>query len=280
MVPLIHDKFRTELIARPLLKLLQDIRAYTGTVAEPLHEFLPLLVVKSQCKLMEKGGKAHHIHMRIVLTPFLKLLLHIDLCLGLSHIKCQLVRRILPVVGDKIVHMHRIPDQESQKADRILMIGNRLDHHFSGGLVVLPSIGGHHFPRGPVDDFPPTFRGINSIHLKLLGMESLHKFDTKLISSCRQAVADQIFLLYLLRILHRPVIIFPGSIIGGIDLGVLTQKSFRHSSAITVPQGVSPQLILQTYRFLHHVHICGQCQSAGHFCHLHRLPHFCAASCP
>ncbi len=257
MISLIHDEFRPELIARPFLKLLQNIGADAGAVAEPLHEFLPLLVVKGQCKLMEKGGKAHHIHMRVVLTPFLKFLFHIDLGLGLSDIKSQLVRRILPVIGDKIVHMYRIPDQERQKADRVLMIGDRFDHHFPCGLVILPLIGGHHFPGRSVDDFPPALRGIYGVHLKLLGMESLHKLDAKLGSFCRQAVADQIFLLYLLRILHRPVVIFSGRVIGGIDLAVLAQKLFRHRCAVAVPQRIRPQFIFQANRFLHHIHICG-----------------------
>ena len=73
---------------------------------------------------MKKSRETHHIHMGILLTPSAQFFLHICLGLGLTHVESELMRGVLPVIGDEIVHMYRVPDQESQKTHRILVIRN------------------------------------------------------------------------------------------------------------------------------------------------------------
>ena len=221
MIALIHDILGTERIPRPFFKLLQNIGTDAGAVAKPLHKFFPLLVVKGQGELVKKGGKTHHIHMGILLAPFPQFLFDISLGLGLAHIKGKLMGRVLPVVGDKIVHMYRVPDQKSQETHRILVIGNSPDHHLPRCLLIFPLIHRHHFSRGSVHHLPPTLGGINGIHPQLLGVETLHKFYSKLAAPGRHPVADQVLLLDFLRIFHSPVIVFSGSIVSGVNLCVL-----------------------------------------------------------
>ena len=73
---------------------------------------------------MEEGREPHHINVGVGLAPAAQLFFYIRLRLGLAHIVGQLVGRILPVVGQEVVHVYRIPDQERQKADGVLVVGD------------------------------------------------------------------------------------------------------------------------------------------------------------
>ena len=218
VISLIHNVLRAEFVACPFFKLFQDIGAHTCAVSEPLYKFFPLLVIEGQCELMEKGSEADNVDMRIVLAPFSQLLFDVLLGLGLSHIVSQLMRCILPVIRYEIVHVHRIPDQKCQEAYRILMIGDRMDLHFAGRLIKFPCIRRHHLTGRSVDHFPPALRVVQCVDLKLLRMEAFHQTDAECFPSGGDAVADQVFLLDLLRMLHRPRIILSRGIISRIFL--------------------------------------------------------------
>ena len=136
VVALIHDEFGAELVAGPLLELFQDVGADAGAVTEPLDEFLALLVVKGQRELVEEGREPHHINVGVRLAPAAQLFFYIGLRLGLAHIVGQLVRRVLPVVGQEVVHVYGVPDQKRQKADGVLVIGDGFDLDLACRLVV------------------------------------------------------------------------------------------------------------------------------------------------
>ena len=70
VIALVDDIFRTERIARFLLKLLQDIGAYGRGIAVPFHIFFPGQLVEHQRELMEEGGEAQHVYIRMVLDEF------------------------------------------------------------------------------------------------------------------------------------------------------------------------------------------------------------------
>ena len=86
--------------------------------------------------------------------------------------------------------MYRIPDQKSEKTDRILMVRNGFNNHLTRRFRILPALRRNHLSCGSVDYFPPPFRGINGIYLKLLRMKTFHKPDTKSVSSRGNTVAD------------------------------------------------------------------------------------------
>ncbi len=275
MVALVDDVLRTERIARPFFKLFQDIGAHTGAVAKPLHVLFPLLVVEGQGELVEKGGEAHDVNIRIVLAPFFQLFLHIDLRLGLPHVVGQLVGRIFPVVCDEIIHMHRIPDQKREEADGVLVIRNGLDHNLACRAVVLPAVCGNDLACRAVHDFPPALRRVDRIDFELFCVEAFHKPDAKTFALRRDAVADQVFLLDLLRVLHRPVVILACGVVGCIYFGILVQELFGHGRAVAVAQGICAQQIFQPDRLINHIYICRQRQSACVF-HIHCTASFFA----
>ena len=167
---------------------------------------------------MEKCSKPHNIDMWVVLTPLSQLLLHILLCLRLSHIVSKLMWGVCPVICEEIVHMYRIPDQECQKAYGVFMIWYGLNLHFPGCLIELPAVSRDNLTCRAVDNFPPALRVIQSVYLQLLCMESFHQTDPECLSSRRLPVADQVFLLNLIRILFCPCIVFSGCVIGCITL--------------------------------------------------------------
>lgn len=101
---------------------------------------------------MEEGGKAHHIDMGVRLAPAAQLFFYVSLRFGLAHIVGQLVGRVLPIIGQEIVHMYGVPDQERQKADSVLVVGDGLDLHLAGGLVKGPLVGGYDLAGRAVDD--------------------------------------------------------------------------------------------------------------------------------
>ncbi len=244
VISFIHDKFRTELIACPFFELFQNIRADTRTVTEPLYILFSFFIIEGKRKLMEKGRKTHNIHMWILLTPFFQFSLHVSLRFRLSHIVSKLMGRILPVVRNKIIHMYRVPDQESQKTDGILMIRNRFNNHLARCFLILPLCSGYDLSCCSVNYFPPPFGRIYRIYLELFRMKTLHQFYADRISFRRHAVADQIFLLYFFRIFHSPVIVFSGRIISRVYFSVLTKQFFRHRRPITIPQSIRSEQFL------------------------------------
>ena len=158
MIALIHDKLRTEPVACPLLEFLQDIWTDTRTVTEPLDELLSLLVIEGQCELMKEGRESNDIDIWILLAPLFQLIFYILLCLRLTYIIRQLMRRILPVIRDGIIHMHWVPDQKSKEADRIFMIWLRLNLDFTSRLIEKPLIHRDDVSGRAVDDLPPALR--------------------------------------------------------------------------------------------------------------------------
>ena len=165
-VPLINDKFRTELITYFLFKLLQNIRTYRCRITIPVYIFLSCQLVKDQCELMEKCRETNHIHIRMALQEFSQTFLGVFFCLRLTDIKCDLFFHTLPVISHRIIHMNRIPHNISQKTYRIIMKSlRRFDGHITGLLTVTPLCHRNHFSCRTVDNFPPSLDIIMRIYL-------------------------------------------------------------------------------------------------------------------
>ena len=165
-IALVDDIFRAELIARFLLELLQDIGADRCGISIPVHIFLSGKLIEDQGELMEEGGVTDHVHMRIVRDEFPQAPHGILMGLGLAHIKGDLLLKIGPAVGHRIVHMHRVPHDVGQEADRIVV--ERfcpVDSHISGLSVVSPLGCRDNLSCGAVDHFPPSCDVIPVIYL-------------------------------------------------------------------------------------------------------------------
>ena len=146
------------------------------------------------------------------------------------------------------------------------MVGNRLDDDFAGCFIIVPAVCWDNLACRSVDDLPPAFGGINRVHFELLCMKAFHQRNAERFTSCRDTVADQIFLLDFLWMLHCPVIVLAGGVVCRVDFGVLTQQFFRHGGSVAVPQGICAQQIFQAYGLVNHVHICRQGEPACIFC--------------
>ena len=262
VVALIHNELRAELVPCPLFKFFQNVGADAGAVAEPLDEFLALLVVKSQRELVEEGREPHHINMGVGLAPAAQLFFYIGLRLGLAHIVGQLVGRVLPVVGQEVVHVYGVPNQERQKADGVLVVGDGFDLNLTGRLVKEPLVGGYDLAGRAVDDLPPALGVVQRVDLELLGVEAVHQVDAQRRAARRVAVADQILLLDLIGVCLGPGVVLAGRIIGSVLFGGVRQQFLRHFGAVAVAQRIRAQQIFQPQGLLHYICVCGKCQSS------------------
>ena len=125
---------------------------------------------------MEKGCVANHIHVGMIRAVFAKTLQGIFVGLRLSHVESNLMFKVFPVVGNRIVHMYRIPDNVSQKADRVFMERNGImNDHTALFLLIFPMICGHNITGRTVDNLPPPFFVVSGIdHHQFLGY-TFHK---------------------------------------------------------------------------------------------------------
>ena len=179
VVALIDDILRPEGVAHFLFKLLQNVGGHRGRIAVPVHILLPLKLVKDQGKLMEERGVAHHIHIRMAFQKGTQALEAERMRLWLAHIEGDLVLKVLPPVDDGIVHVHRVPDEVAQKADRVLMVGfGIMDGHCAVGIGPLRRV--HDRALGAVHHLPPAVDVITGVDLHQLRRHALHQRDAQL----------------------------------------------------------------------------------------------------
>ena len=211
---------------------------------------------------MEEGREPHHINVGVGLAPAAQLFFYIRLRFGLAHIVGQLVGRVLPVVGQEVVHVYGVPDQKRQKADGVLVIGDGFDLNLTGRLVKEPLVGGYDLTGRAVDDLPPALGVVQRVDLELLGVEAVHQMDAQRRAARRVAVADQILLLDLIGVCLGPCVVLAGRIIGSVLFGGVRQQFLRHFGAVAVAQRIRAQQIFQPQGLLHYICVCGKCQSS------------------
>ena len=228
IVALIDDVLRAELVAHFLLKLVEDIRADRSRVSIPVHEFLPLQLVEDQGELVEEGGVADDVYIGVLCNELAQALHGILVGLGLTHVKGDLVLKIRPAVGGSVVHMHRVPDEVSQKTDGILMERYGLYGHTAVGVA--PLLRRHGLTGGSIHDLPPAGDVVVGVHLHHGvaggGVEAGHN----------------VALLYLVRVCLCPCVVLAGGIVGGVDLGIRILELLREVGAVAVADGISTPL--------------------------------------
>ena len=217
---------------------------------------------------MKEGREPHHINVGVGLAPAAQLFFYIGLRLGLAHIVGQLVRRILPVVGQEVVHVYGVPDQERQKADGVLVIGDCLNFDLTRWLIEEPFVGGYDLARRAVNDLPPALGVVQRVDFQLLGVEAVHQVDAQLRAARRVAITDEVLLLDFVGVCLRPGVVLAGRIIGSVLFGGVRQQFLRHFGAVAVAQRIRAQQIFQPQGLLDHIRVCGKCQSSG-LLHLH-----------
>ena len=263
VVALVYNELGAELIACPLLELFKDVGADAGAVAEPLDEFLALLVVECQRELVEEGREPHHVNVGVRFAPAAQLFFDVGLRFGLAHIVGQLVRRILPVVGQEVVHVYGVPNKERQKADGVLVIGDCLNFDLTRWLIEEPFVGGYDLARRAVNNLPPALGVIQRVDFQLLGVEAIHQMDAQRCAARRVAITDEVLLLDFVGVCLRPGVVLAGRIIGSVLFGGVRQQFLRHFGAVAVAQRIRAQQIFQPQGLLDHIRVCGKCQSSG-----------------
>ena len=258
VVALVDDELGAELIAHFLLKLLQDEGRDGGRVAIPVHILLTLELVKHQSELVEEGGVADDVYIGM-LGDKLAQALHGKLVgLGLTHVKGDLVLKVLPVVGDGVIHVHRIPDEIGQEADGVVVEKLRLvQHHTAALLIIAPLVGRHRLAGGAVHHFPPALDVVPGVHLHQLRADALHQRDGQGSLAGSIKAGHDVALLHLVRVGLSPSVVLTGGVIGGVHLGVDAFELLGIIGAVTVPDGVRPPALQQLQSLGHHVHIGG-----------------------
>ena len=175
---------------------------------------------------------------------------------GLPDVESNLMFKIFPVVGDRIVHMYRIPDQVCQKTDRIFMkIIRHIDDHTA--VLIPPSPRIKRPPGGAIHYLPPACDIIPRVDLHQFTADPLHQGNGQRPSGGGVEACHNIALLDLFRIGSGPLVIFPCSIIGRIDPGIHTFEFFRVIGAVTVPDGIRSPAFQKFQGLRDHIHISG-----------------------
>ena len=240
IVALIDDVLRAELVAHFLLKLVEDVGADRSRVAIPVHELLPLQLVEDQGELVEEGGVADDVHIRMLLDELPQTLHGIFVGFRLAHIKRDLMLEIRPAVGGGIVHMHRIPDEIGKETHGILMERHRLHGH--AAIRIAPLFWRHRLARRAIHDLPPAGDVIVGVHLHQLRADALHQRDGHGVAGGGVKAGHDVALLYLVRVCLCPCVVLAGGIVGGVDLGVRILELLREVGAVAVADGISTPL--------------------------------------
>ena len=258
VIALVDDKLRPEFVTCLLLEPLQDVGGDRGGIAVPVHVLLSFQLIKDKGKLVEEGGVPDDIHMGVAGDEFLQPL-HGELPgLGLADVKGDLVLKVLPAVGDGVVHMHRVPDEVGQKADGVIVEVLRAgDGHRAGGGLVIPALRRHRLPGGAVHHLPPASYVIPAVYLQQLLADSLQKGDGQGAAGSGVKAGHDVTLLDLIGVGLGPGVVLAGGVVGGIDLGVHLFQGVRIVGAVAVPDGIGTPALQQLQGLGHHVHVGG-----------------------
>ena len=240
VVALIDDVLRAELVAHFLLKLVEDIRADRSRVSIPVHELLPLQLVEDQGELVEEGGVADDVDIGVLCDKFAQALHGILVGLGLTYVKGDLVLKIRPAVGGGVVHVHRVPDEVSQKTDGILM--ERYGLHGHAAVRIVPLLRRHGLTGGAVHDLPPAGDVVVGVHLHQLRADALHQRDGDGVARGGVEPGHDVALLHLVRVRLGPCVILAGGIIGGVDLCIGILQLLWKVGAVAVADGIGTPL--------------------------------------
>ena len=264
VVALVNNEFRAELVANFLLKLLQDVGRHGGGVAVPVNILFPLQLVKHQGELMEEGGVADDIDIGVICNELTQPL-HGELVgLGLTNIKGDLVFKVLPVIGDCIIHVDRIPDQVGQECHGILMEGFRLGNYNTAGFcMVVPSIRGDRPTDGTIHDFPPALDVVTGIDFHQLRGNALHQRDLQSTLGCGMEAGHDVALLHFLGIGFCPGIVLTGGVVGGVNLCILILQLGREIGAVAVTDGICTPALHDFQSLGNHIQVGGNCNTAS-----------------
>ena len=216
---------------------------------------------------MEEGGKADHIHIRVLVQELAQPLHGMGVGLGLAHIKGDLRLRIFPVVDHRVIHIHRVPHNVGQKADGVLVEGHSTDHHIAALPIITPVLYRHRRTGGAVHHFPPTLNIIISIHLQHCRVQVVHQVDLQRVLHRRMERGHNVHLLHLVRVRLGPGVVLAGGAVGGVDLGAGVFQLLGELCAVAVTQGVCAPALHNFFGLGHHIQVGGDGDSALSVCH-------------
>ena len=117
--------------------------------------------------------------------------------------------------------MYRIPHNVCEETHGIIVKLSRMfDRHIPGLRAVTPIGRRHYFSRSPVNDFPPSFYVVPVIHFQHVRIQMIHQVNGKLLLHRCAERCHNIHLLDFIRIGIGPLVILPGRVVSGVDLGV------------------------------------------------------------
>ena len=215
---------------------------------------------------MEERCKSNNIDIGSFLTESTEFIKHIFLGLWLTNIISHLMFFAFPFIGQAVIHVHRIPDHKSQKADCISMVWDGImDRDFACFFIIIPI--GNNCVCSTIDNFPPAMDIIDRIWLELVGIKMFHDADRKLGVFGGNKITHQIHLLDLIRIRLCPFIIFSSCVISSVLFDVHITQFFRHVRAVTIANCIRFPTIDDIYGRINYVYICWYCNSSciAHF---------------
>ena len=131
----------------------------------------------------------------------------------------DLVFLVAPVVGQVVVHLHRIPDDVRQERDRDLMHRRHaVDVHHLRLRVEVPARGVHDLAGGAVHDFPVPVRVRVAVRPELLVEEAFHERHVHVGRLGQHAGGEQVDLRGLVHMLGDPFVVRARREIRGVHL--------------------------------------------------------------
>ena len=268
VIALVDDELRAEFVADFLLKLLQNIGRNGRRVAVPVHVLLAAQLVKHQREQVEEGRKAHNVDIGVAFEILAQAAHCVGVGLGLAHIERDLVLDILPVVDDRVVHVHGIPDQVRQKADGVLMVGGRgVDDKALSRSIVAPVGSGDRLTRRAIHDLPPAGNIVMVVDFHQFTADARHQGDGQRTAFSGVERRHNVALLGFVRVGLCPCVVLTGSVIGGVNLCACVLQLLRELSAIAVADGIRAPALQQVEGFRHCVRISGN-RHAAHFSYI------------
>ena len=260
----VHKVLGAQAVAVPGLEIVERLRRDGARAAEPVHDLLAVLLVEDQRELVEEGRESHHIGGRVVLEPLLEGVEHELAGLLVVDVERDLVFLVAPVVGQVVVHLHRVPDDVGQERDRVFVHGSRAAdvHHVRIG-VETPVGRVDDRAGGAVHDLPVAVRVGVAVRLELLLVEPLHQRHVHHVGLGQHTVGQQVDLRGLVHVQRDPLVVRARREIRAVDLLAEGEHGLIQMRAVGVADGVRTPQFGEFLGLFGEVLFAGQREAAG-----------------
>ena len=260
----VHEVLGAQPVAVPSLEVVERLRGDGAGAAEPVDHLLAVPGVEQEGELVEERGEAYHVGLGAVLEPPGERVEHEVPGLLVVDVERDLVFLVSPVVGQVVVHLHRIPDDVGQERGRVFVHRGCVgDGDRVGGWIVGPVGGVDDFAGCAVDDLPVPVRVGVAVGLQLLLVEAVHQRDRDDAGFGQDPVGEQVDLRGLVHMQGDPLVVGAGREVGAVHLLAQRQDGLVQVGAVGVADGVGAPQVGELLGLFGEVLLAGDGETSG-----------------